>query len=349
MKKTIPASDKPLAEPATLLDVARLAGVSASTVSRILNGTARVTEDKRLAVETAIERLQFRPNFAAQSLRSGSTRTIGVLTQELESPYFTRGARGIELGLEGSHYAPIVVPGHWNVTEELDRARLLIARRVDAMVILGGNLSDEQVAEMARKLPIAITGRELDAPNVFSFHCDQVEGARAATHHLIELGHRRIALITAPLGIRPGRERVNGYRAALKEAGLPVDETLIGHDYQTTKYGLSKSLELLRQPNRPTAIIAGGDEIFYGVLRAVRQLNLAVPGDVSIVGADNRMLSDVVSPMITIIDRDMELVGDSAADLLVKRMSGALTSEPVHVHLPSEVMLRSSTGRPRSG
>src|ERR1700712_2734844 len=117
--KTAPPKDKPLAEPATLLDVARLAGVSASTVSRILNGTARVTEDKRLAVETAIERLQFRPNFAAQSLRSGSTRTIGVLTQELESPYFTRGARGIEDGLQGSHYAPILVAGPWNPAEGL--------------------------------------------------------------------------------------------------------------------------------------------------------------------------------------------------------------------------------------
>ena len=130
------------------------------------------------------------------------------------------GARGIEDGLLGSDYAPIVVPGHWNPAEELDRARLLIARRVDAMVILGGNLPDEQVSDMARKLPIAITGRDLRAPNLFSLHCDQVEGACRATRHLIELGHTRIAHISGPVQYPDAIDRRDGYMRAHSAAAL---------------------------------------------------------------------------------------------------------------------------------
>jgi transcriptional regulator with XRE-family HTH domain len=194
---------------ATVTDVAQLAGVSVATVSRILNGTAQVTADKRAAVEEAIHKLQFRPNLSARSLRSGSTQTIGILTQEFESPYFIAGTKGVESGLEGSGYTPLVVPGHWNPQEELDRARLLMARRVDAIVILGGTLSDAQLLDMARQQPIAITGRQLQGPQLCAFHADQVAGGLLATRHLIELGHRAIAHIAGPR--RPsGCDRTQG-------------------------------------------------------------------------------------------------------------------------------------------
>jgi LacI family transcriptional regulator len=315
--------DKPLAEPATLLDVARLAGVSAATVSRILNGTARVTEDKRLAVETAIDRLQFRPNFAAQSLRSGSTRTIGVLTQELESPYFTRGSRGIEDGLLGSHYAPIVVPGHWNPAEELDRARLLIARRVDAMVILGGNLQDEQVAEMARKLPIAITGRELQAPNLFSFHCDQVEGACRATRHLIELGHTRIAHISGPVQYPDAIDRRDGYMQAHREAGLPVDpRLLIAGTYMET--GGSDAMRQLLDAGHPfSAVFCANDQTLWGARQALYERGLRVPEDVSLVGFDDLPQSAYMTPAVTTIHQPIYEMGRAAAHALLAALGAA--------------------------
>ena len=316
----MPTKDKPLAEPATLLDVARLAGVSASTVSRILNGTARVTEDKRLAVETAIERLQFRPNFAAQSLRSGSTRTIGVLTQELESPYFTRGARGIEEGLEGSHYAPIVVPGHWNPTEELDRARLLIARRVDAMVILGGNLADEQVADMARKLPIAITGRALDAPNVFSFHCDQVAGARDATRHLIELGHRRIAHIGGPPTYPDAIDRREGFMRAHSEAGLPVDPRLIIAGTYMETGGAAAMAQLLEAGHPFSAVFCANDQTLWGARQVLDARGLRVPQDVSLVGFDDLSQSAYMTPGLTTVHQPIYEMGRAAAHALLRAL-----------------------------
>lgn len=324
------SKDKPLAEPATLLDVARLAGVSAATVSRILNGTARVTEDKRQAVERAIERLQFRPNFAAQSLRSGVTRTIGVLTQELESPYFTRGARGIEDGLLGSHYAPIVVPGHWNPAEEFDRARLLIARRVDAMVILGGNLQDEQVVDMARKLPIAITGRELQAPNVFSLHCDQVDGACRATRHLIELGHTRIAHISGPVAYPDAVDRRDGYMRAHSEAGLPVDPRLmvVGTYLET---GGAEAMHRLLDAGHPfTAVFCANDQTLWGARQVLDARGLRVPHDISLVGFDDLPQSAYMTPALTTVHQPIYEMGRAAAHLLLAALGAAPpATEPV--------------------
>jgi LacI family transcriptional regulator len=317
------SKDKSLAEPVTLLDVARLAGVSAATVSRILNGTVRVTAEKRLAVETAIERLQFRPNFAAQSLRSGFTRTIGVLTQELESPYFTRGARGIEDGLQGSGYAPIVVPGHWNPSEELERTQLLIARRVDAMVILGGNLQDEQVVDMARKLPIAITGRDLQAPNVFSLHCDQVEGACRATRHLIELGHTRIAHISGPVQYPDAIDRRDGYMRAHSEAGLGVDPRLIVAGTYMETGGAEAMRHLLATGHEFSAVFCGNDQTLWGARQVLYERGLRVPEDISLVGFDDLPQSAYMTPPVTTIHQPIYEMGRTAAHLLLAALGAA--------------------------
>ena len=319
----MPPKEKSLAEPATLMDVARLAGVSASTVSRILNGTARVTQDKRAAVEKAIELLQFRPNFAAQSLRSGSTRTIGILTQELESPYFTRGARGIEDGLQGSQYAPIVVPGHWNAAEEFDRARLLIARRVDAMVILGGNLQDDQVREMARSLPIAITGRDLQAPNVFSLHCDQVEGACCAVRHLIELGHTRIAHIGGPVQYPDAIDRREGYMRAHSEAGLPVDPRLLVVGTYMETGGAEAMVQLLQAGNAFTAVFCANDQTLWGARQVLFERGVRVPEDISLVGFDDLTQSAYMTPAVTTVHQPIYEMGRSAAYQLLTALGAA--------------------------
>jgi LacI family transcriptional regulator len=204
----------------TVLDVAREAGVSPSTVSRILNGTARVTSDKRSAVEEAIRKLDFRPNLFARSLKTGTTMTIGILTQDVESPFYGRAMKGIEAGLAGTGYAPIMVSGHWNAAEESERVRLLMARRIDGLVILTGHLDDRQIAEFARHQPIVVTGRQLDAPQVRAFTLDQEAGGHLATRHLLNLGHRRIAHIAGPSDHTDATDRRAGYERALREAGI---------------------------------------------------------------------------------------------------------------------------------
>ncbi|MDB5585319.1 MAG: LacI family transcriptional regulator [Devosia sp.] len=331
----------------TIRDVASASGVSMGTVSRVAAKSSVVSPETRHRVEQAMRTLGYVPNIAARTMRTNRTKIVGLLLPDLANTVFLLLAKAAErlLGAEG--YTLFLYSSERSPTREIEFLELASRYRMDGLIVSLSDETNQSVVEALSKMecPIVLLDRDtpIRADVVFSEHA---EAMQRVTAHLIELGHRRIALITAPLGIRPGRERVLGYRAALRDAGLGVDEALIGHDYQTSKYGFSKALEMLRRPVPPTAVIAGGDEIFYGVLRATRQLNLAIPGDVSIVGADNRMLSDVVTPMITIIDRDMEQVGDTAADMLIRRMNGE-GGEPVHVHLPSEVILRSSTAKPR--
>lgn len=304
-------------EPATLLDVARLAGVSPSTVSRILNGTARVADEKRQAVEAAIQKLKFRPNLSARGLRSGSTRTIGVLTQELESPYFARAAKGVDEALVGSGYTPIVVPGHWNPQEELERVGLLKARKVDGIIILGGSLSDAQIIELAQQQPVAVSGRRLEAQGVFSFHQDQIEGGRLATEHLIKLGHRQIAHIAGPEKHIDAQERKQGFLLAHSQAGLTVDPALLVEGNYMETGGVEAMNRLLDSGRRFSAVFCANDQTLWGAGLALYRRGLHVPRDVSLVGFDDLPQSAFMTPPVTTIRQHMYEMGQAAVHALL--------------------------------
>jgi LacI family transcriptional regulator len=326
---------------ATVTDVAQLAGVSVATVSRILNGTAQVTADKRAAVEAAIGKLQFRPNLSARSLRSGSTKTIGILTQDFESPYFVAGTKGVERGLDGSGYAPLVVPGHWNPQEELDRARLLMARRVDAIVILGGTLSDAQLLDMATQQPIAVTGRQLEGPQLLSFHADQVEGARLATQHLIALGHRAIAHIAGPNDRPDAIERQRGYLAAHRDANLSVDPRLIVPGNYMENGGEQALEQLLAQGVPFSAVFCANDQTLWGARLALHHRGLRVPEDCSLVGFDDIPASRFMTPPVTSVRQPIYEMGRLAAESLLAALRGeALGGMQM---LPLELIVRGTT------
>ncbi len=310
-------------EPATVADVARLAGVSPATVSRILNGTARVAEEKRQAVEAAIQKLKFRPNLSARGLRSGSTHTIGVLTQELESPYFASAAKGVDEALTGSGYAPIVVPGHWNPQEEAERAALLMARKVDALIVLGGRLTDAQIAELAHQQPVAVVGRRVAAPDVFSFFQDQVEGARLATQHLIALGHRRIAHIAGPANHADAQERKEGFMLAHREAGLTVDPALIVEGDFMEGGGIAAMNALLDAGRGCTAVFCANDQSLWGAKLALHRRRIAVPAAMSLVGFDDLPQSQYMSPPVTTVRQHTFEMGQAAAWALLAQLRGA--------------------------
>ena len=328
---------------ATVTDVALLAGVSISTVSRILNGNSRVASDKRQAVEAAIQKLQFHPNLSARSLRSGSTKTVGVLTQELESLYFTAGAQGVEEGLTGSGFAPLVVPGHWNPKEELDRVRLLMARKVDALIILGGSMSDEQVIDIARHLPTAITGRQLNAPNLFSFGFDQSAGGAMATRHLIELGHRRIAHISGPSAHVDAIERKEGFLNAHREAHLSVDPRLIIEGNYQEEGGRRAAHNLLDAGVPFSAVFCANDQMLWGARLAFYELGLSVPGDVSLVGFDDLAQCRYMTPPVTTVRQPMHDVGQAAARAVLQALGVAPSSQRPASALELTLIVRGTT------
>lgn len=326
----------------TVLDVAREAGVSASTVSRILNGSSRVASDKRTAVEQAIKKLDFKPNLFARYLKSGTTMTVGILTQDIESPFFTRAMRGIEEGLAGSGYAPIIVSGHWNAAEEAERVRLLLARRIDGLVILTGHLDDAQILEFARHQPIVVTGRRLDAPNVRTRSLDQESGGYLATRHLIGLGHRRIAHIAGPRDQSDATERYAGYLRAHHEAGLtPSPELVVQGDFLEPG-GLLAMNRLLDAGHSFSAVFAANDQTAFGARVAMYRRGVRVPDDVSIVGVDDLPAAAYLTPPITTVRQPIYEMGRYAASALLQMLGHA--APDVHVP-PLELIVRETTRR----
>jgi LacI family transcriptional regulator len=330
-------------EPSTLRDVARLAGVSPSTVSRILNGSARVTSDKRQAVEAAIERLRFKPNLSARSLRSGSTFTIGVLAPHFDSPFFGRAIQGLDDGLAGSGYSPIVVPGHWNPQEEAQRVELLVARNVDAIAILSGHLPDSDILRFAQQQPIVMIDRNLVGPNVQTFSFDQRQGGCMATAHLIELGHRQIAHIGGLRGHVDAVQRREGYVQAHADAGLSVNpQIIVDSDFQTAGGLLSMNHLLdLRVPF--TAVFCGNDQMLIGARLALQRRGLRVPEDISLVGFDDLPDSAYMSPPFTTVRQPIYELGQAVAAALLSALGAR--SAPVPVVPPLSLVVRETTQR----
>lgn len=334
----------PIATGATVIEVAQVAGVSASTVSRILNGTARVSSDKRQAVEQAIAQLNFKPNVLAQSLKRGSSMTIGVLTQDLDSAFFNEGLKGVEDGLAGSGYATLVVSGHWNPREEAERLSLLLARRVDGVIILTGNLPDEQIVSFSEHVPIVATGHGCVAERARAIKVDNVEGGYLATRHLIDLGHRHIAHIAGLANHSDANDRLAGYRRALDEAGLPFDSDLVVQGDFREPGGLLATQQLLERGKPFTAIFAANDQTAYGARLALYRRGIRVPDDVSLIGFDDLPSSLYMTPPLTTVRQPVYEMGRAASQTLLALMA----HRDVEPAVPAlEVVVRETTRRLR--
>jgi LacI family transcriptional regulator len=328
----------------TLELIAREAGVSPSTVSRILNGTARVSDQKREAVERTIERFNFQPNLTARSLAMGQTHTIGVLTQFMDSPFYGETMRGIEDALAETPYSPLFVSGHWNLKTEQARMRLLNARRVDGVIVLTGLLSDEQLIGYAQRMPVVVTGRRLAAPRLASLDVDNFKGAHDATRHLVELGHRRIVCIAGPADHMDAAERLRGYRQALEDAGLPFSpELVVLSNFQETG-GMLAINQLLEARADFTAVFATNDQMAYGARLALYRRGVRVPDDISLVGFDDLPSSTYSMPPLTTVRQPVYEIGRLAARAMLKLLAG----EPADVAAPPlELVVRESTRRIR--
>lgn len=305
----------------TVHEVARLAGVSAATVSRFLNGTAKVSLEKRKSIEAVIGRLNYKPNVLAQNLKTGSSRTIGVLTQSLVSGYFTDAMAGIDEAMQGTGYAPLIVSGHWHADEEAERIELLIARRVDGLVILTGNLKDAQILKFAQRVPIVVFGRELEGPRAFGFCLDNYQAACDAVEYLIVQGHRNIAFIAGPPEQEDARARLAGYQDTLRKHKIePNPSLIVAGDFQESG-GLLGVDQLLESGQRFTAIFAGNDLTAYGARLALYRRGIRVPDDISIIGFDDLHSSMCTTPPLTTVRQPLFDVGRSLAQVILKMIN----------------------------
>lgn len=340
---TLTHDDQPT-PPSTLMDVARLAGVSPSTVSRILNGTARVSEDKRQAVLAAIAQMNFAPNQMAQALKKGRSMTIGIVVQDISSAFFDENLRGIDDGLKGTGYASVIVSGHWNPEEEAERIRLLLGRKVDGIILLSGRMSDEAVRAFSQQRPIVSTGRELHTRSALGIKLDNEHGAWMATHHLIELGHRRIAFIAGPPNNLDAEERLAGYRRALREADLPFDPKLVVEGNFIESGGLLAINHLFETQQQFSAVFAANDQSAYGVRLCLYRKGIRVPDDISLVGFDDLPGSSYTTPPLTTIRQPLYEIGLLSTNALLRLINGETVDTQVP---PLELIVRETTRRVR--
>jgi LacI family transcriptional regulator len=325
----------------TLKEVARLAGVSVSTVSRYISGTHLVTPEKQAAIDGAIKRLNYRPNLVARGLATGRTMTVGVLTQELHSTYFNEVMRGVEDALAGHDYETIFVNGHWNQVEEERRLVSLIGRRVDGVILLASGLDDSTLDRHGRTVPTVLLGAQCGSLHVHSVSCDHVAGARLAVQHLVELGHRRIAFIKGPQGRGDADERLRGYREALEAAGLPYDEGLVASGNYLEPGGLQAMYTLLDRGAAFTAVFAANDDSAYGAILALSRRGLRVPEDMSVVGYDDVPHSAFTVPPLTSVRQPLPHLSRAVANAVVALIEGRRPPRPPMP--PSELVVREST------
>lgn len=331
--------------PVTLEAVALAAGVSPSTVSRILNGTAVVSELKKKAVEDAIAELGFVPNPVARGLAGGRTLSIGVVTQAIDSPFYGAALRGIEDELDPLGYRALFVSGHWNAAAESRCIEVLRSRRVDGIIVLTGRLTDQALKTCAKSVPIVVTGRSLKAAGLISLNFDNFEGGRLATQHLIDLGHRGIAFISGDPDHPDAVERLRGYRAALEAAGLTYDPHLVipGEFHEVS--GLLAVDRLLESRQRFTAIFAANDQMAVGAVLGLHRRSLRVPEDVSVVGFDDLPSSLFSIPPLSTIHQPAYELGRLAASAMVQLLAGDKSTE----ELPAPRLIARESSRRLAG
>ena len=331
----------------TLEDIARQAGVSPSTVSRVLNGSKRVADDKRALVLAVIEEHRYRPNPVARGLVHGRTMMIGVLAQDIGSPFFAKMISGIEEGLGRTAYRPILTTTHWqtgDVEDEGHSLELLLDRRVDGVIVLGGRIPAAGLRAVAAKTPLVVVARRVEGLATQCLYVDNEGGAYRATRYLIGLGHTRIAHITGTAGHPDATDRLAGYRRALAEAGLGADERLVVEGRFTEESGLAGVEELLARGVRFSAIFAANDQSAYGVMLGLFNHDYRIPADVSLVGFDDQFLSSYTLPPLTTVHHPTVELGRAAAEGLLRLLDGG---EPMLPRFPTDLMIRKSATRAR--
>lgn len=331
----------------TIRDVARAAHVSQATAARALGGYGYVSAPARRQVEEAAVALGYVANNVARALASGVTSAIGLVVGDIENPFFAAVARGMsDIVEEGGHTLLLA-----NSDEDLERERAAVealrGRRVDGLVVvpISGTPSPHLRAAVAGGTPLVLLDRAVRGLGVDAVTVDNVAGARSAVEHLLECGHRRIGLVSDEPEIPSSAERISGYRDALVDAGIGVDERLIAVTGPSREEGYHAARALLDRPDRPTAIFTTNNFMTFGAMRALRELGLVVPRDLSIVGFDDLEWTTIVDPPLTVVAQPATELGQEAGRRILARIAGT-ARRPQRVRLKTTLVVRGSCGPP---
>lgn len=332
----------------TIFDVAKRAGVSKSTVSRVLNG-GPVSPDTRRAVLEAVESLGYRPNVAARGLVTKRSQTVGFVLTDASDPYYSQVIRGVDTALSEKGYSLILCSARWDNERELSYVRLLSEHRVDGLIILSAQTTANDAALFAlakvADRPVVVLDRSLPEAEFDTVGVDDFAAAAGVVRHLAALGHTRIAHVAGPLNYHSGVRRLEGYKSALAEQGLDTDPRLIVPGNFTKQGGYEAAMRLFSLDPRPTAVFAANDVSALGVWQAAREAGLSVPGDLALVGFDDIELLAMADIPLTTVRQPRYDFGYLGTRMLLDRIAqGRPPKERRHVILPTELVVRGSCG-----
>ncbi len=328
---------------ATIRDVAAHAGVSKSLVSRVIRGEANVSNARRAAVHAAMDDLGYRPNQVARGLSQSRTGTVGVLLNDMRNPWFVSLLEGLTTALDAVGIAPLLADSHMDQRVGRDTVERLLSQRVDGLVVVGTTDAGAAIERASREVPVVLAGtHEPNLPNVDVAADDDIVGARLATRHLIDLGHRRIGHMVGP-GI-VGALRIEGFEAEMTAAGLGTYASTAVSG-MTEEGGYAAAVRLMSQPDRPSAILAFNDVTCVGALSAADDRNLVVPQDLSLIGYDDTYLARIRHLSLTSVDNGSFAVGTQAAKHLLQRLDDPSSPRRIFLHQPT-LSIRRSTATP---
>ncbi|GAE34173.1 catabolite control protein A [Halalkalibacter akibai] len=328
----------------TIYDVAREAGVSMATVSRVVNGNPNVKPATRKKVLEAIERLGYRPNAVARGLASKKTTTVGVIIPDISSIFFAELARGIEDIATMYKYNIILCNSDQNQDKEIHLINTLLEKQVDGIVFMGGHITEEHVEQFKRSPVPVVLAATLDTnKEIPSVNIDYKQAVYDAITHLVEKGHTRIGMLSGTLDDPVnGYQKFLGYREALEEAGISFEEELIAIGDYTYDSGIDAMQTFLELDEKPTAIFAATDEMALGVIHGAQDKGYSIPNDFDIIGFDNTRLATMVRPTLTTVVQPMYDIGAVSMRLLTKLMNKEEVTDQIVV-LPHRIEFRQST------
>ena len=301
--------------------VAKLSGVSPSTVSRILNNTAKVSDSKKETVLRVIEETGFRPNLAARTLAGGRTMSIGVLTQYIDSPFYGEAIRGIEEVLASEGYTALFASGQGNRELELERLSMLMERNIDGLIVLSSTLADRELESLAKTLPVVLTGRSTLNQRLTSIGFDNLGGGALALGHLADLGHEKIAVIDGP-NDPDSALRMEGIRTECVSRNINLDQARVEIGDFNELGGYRAMGRLLEKRINFSAVIALNDQMAYGAMLALSEASLRIPEDVSLVGFDDLPHSAYTVPPLTTVSQPVNRIGAMAASAVLAISAG---------------------------
>jgi len=334
-------------ERATISDVARLAGVAPSTVSAVLNGTARVSPQKTARVARATRALDYRPNKLGRSLRFGRSRVIGIVVPDITNPFYPEMFRDIEKAATEKGYSVILCDSANDPKRERNHLETLYARRVDGVLVACADSRTSYDWLASRDFPIVFFERIPFAGQFAAVSTDHKGAAKLATEHFISLGHTRIAFLITRLSLSSNSARLEGFRQAMQERAIPVRSDYLLTQLRGVEGGYKSGLRLLDLAERPTAILCSNSALLLGLVRALGERGVHCPAEISLMGFDHTMWTENFTPPLTTLAQPTSAIAHQAIRLLLSRIereAGSEHGQSSMVLLNDELCVRGSTG-----